>query len=231
VIHRFSVVLPVWNEATVVNGTIDSVSSISGGDDCEIIVVDGSPGGETIKTIQRKGVRTLVAGKGRARQMNAGAAAARGEILIFLHADTTLPANAFRAIWTALEKEDFVGGAFDLSIGSDRVAFRIIERAASFRSRITRTPYGDQAIFVRRGYFDTIGGFREIPLMEDVDLMRRIRRQGGRIRILPHRVQTSPRRWEKEGVLLCTLRNWSIRILYLLGVSPERLVRFYEETY
>jgi rSAM/selenodomain-associated transferase 2 len=226
----FSVILPVLNEATVINGTIDSISAASSVDNCEIIVVDGSPDGETVRALERKEVKTLTAGKGRARQMNAGAAAANGEILIFLHADTTLPRNAFHAISAALEKGNFVGGAFDLSIGSDRTAFRIIERAASFRSRITRVPYGDQAIFVRKKYFDAIGGFREIPLMEDVDLMRRIRKRGGRIRILPDRVQTSPRRWEKEGVFLCTLRNWMIRTLYHLGVSPERLVRFYEET-
>jgi rSAM/selenodomain-associated transferase 2 len=224
----FSVILPVLNEASVINGTIDSISTVSFVDDCEIIVVDGSPGGETVNAIERKKVKTLIAGKGRARQMNAGAAAAKGEILIFLHADTTLPENAFHAISSALEKGDLVGGAFDLSIESDRPAFRIIERAASLRSRITRVPYGDQAIFVRRGYFEAIGGFCEIPLMEDIDLMRRIRNRGGRIRILPDKVKTSPRRWEKEGVFLCTLRNWTIRMLYLLGVKAERLARLYE---
>jgi rSAM/selenodomain-associated transferase 2 len=224
----FSVIIPAFNEATVINGTINSISAASSVGDCEIIVVDGSPDGETVRAIERKEVKTLISGKGRARQMNAGAAAAKGEILIFLHADTTLPGNAFPAISAALEKEDFVGGAFDLSIGSDRPAFRIIERAASFRSRITRVPYGDQAIFVRRSYFDAIGGFCEIPLMEDIDLMRRIRNRGGRILLLPDKVKTSPRRWEKEGVFLCTLRNWLIRGLYLLGVGPERLARFYK---
>lgn len=224
----FSVIIPAFNEATVINGTIDSISAASSGGDCEIIVVDGSPDGETVRAIEKEEVRTLISGKGRARQMNAGAAAAKGETLIFLHADTTLPVNAFRAISAAFEKGDLVGGAFDLSIGSDRPAFRIIERAASFRSRITRVPYGDQAIFVRRGYFEAIGGFCEIPLMEDIDLMRRIRNRGGRILLLPDKVKTSPRRWEKEGVFLCTLRNWLIRGLYLLGVGPERLARFYK---
>jgi len=225
--QHFSVILPVLNEAPVINRTLARISAVSGEADCEIIVVDGSPGGETLRAIESKEVQTLIAGKGRARQMNAGAAAARGEILIFLHADTALPKNAFGAISAALHKGDFIAGAFALSIGSDKPAFRLIERAASFRSRVTRIPYGDQAIFIRKQYFDAIGGFSEIPLMEDVELMRRIKKRGDLIRILPDKVQTSPRRWEREGILFCTLRNWTLASLYLLGVRPERLAKFY----
>ena len=121
----------------------------------------------------------------------------------------------------------YVGGAFDLKIGSDRFIFKIIGNLASLRSRLTRIPYGDQAIFIRRDYFRTIGGYKDVPLMEDVELMQRIKRQGDKIFILKEKVITSPRRWEREGVLYCTLRNWIITILYFIGVSPDRLVKFY----
>ncbi len=121
----------------------------------------------------------------------------------------------------------FAGGAFDLGIESNGLALRLIARAASLRSRLTRVPYGDQALFISRDYLQRIGSYREMPLMEDVDLMRRIKRDGGRIFIIPERVLTSGRRWAREGVLRCTLRNWTIMLLYLGGVSPRKLARWY----
>lgn len=226
--YKFSIILPVWNEASLINRAIDNIFGLSPAGDFEIIVVDGSDSGETIRAIQRKDIKAILSQKGRSIQMNAGASHARGGILFFLHADTTLPRNAFTAISSLMEKGDSVAGAFDLSVESDGLAFRIIERAASLRSRVTRVPYGDQAIFIRKDYFHAIGGFREMPLMEDVDLMRRIKKRGDRIHIIPEQVKTSPRRWEEEGILYCTLRNWTIITLYLLGVSPERLVKFYK---
>lgn len=159
--------------------------------------------------------------------MNAGAARASGEVLLFLHADTQLPRKAFFVISNAMADARIAGGAFDLAIDSPRPIFRVMERTASRRSRLTRIPYGDQAIFLRRSVFAALGGYREIPLMEDVDLMVRLRRAGQRIHILPDRVRTSPRRWERDGVLFGTLRNWTLVTLYALGVSPDRLVRFY----
>jgi rSAM/selenodomain-associated transferase 2 len=159
--------------------------------------------------------------------MNAGAALSGGKTLVFLHADTLLPGHWQEMAETALRESAIVGGAFDLAIDSERFSLKVIAAAASLRSRITRIPYGDQAIFVRREYFQRIGGFRELPLMEDVDLMRRIRQQGNRITILPAKALTSARRWEEEGALFCTLRNWLLITLYVMGVSPERLARFY----
>jgi len=103
----------------------------------------------------------------------------------------------------------------------------VIEKIASIRSRLTRIPYGDQAIFIRRNYFQALGGFKDIPIMEDVELMRRIKRRRGKIMILKDKVKTSPRRWEAEGVVFCTLRNWFLITLYLLGFKPETLARFY----
>jgi len=168
-----------------------------------------------------------MAQRGRARQMNKGAVHAGGKILLFLHADTLLPEGALQRISALMEKGAVVAGAFELGIDSARPVFRIIEKAASLRSRILRIPYGDQAIFIRKDYFRALGGFREIPLMEDVELMRRIKKAGDRISIIPEKVKTSPRRWEKEGILFCTLRNWTLISLYFLGVSPERLAKFY----
>jgi rSAM/selenodomain-associated transferase 2 len=172
-------------------------------------------------------VTAVATEKGRGRQMNAGASAARGETLIFLHADTTLPDNALEKISRALENQDHVGGAFDLKIDSDRLFLRYVAARASLRSRCNRIPYGDQAIFIRKEYFDQVGGFREIPLMEDVDLMRRIKKDGRKIYILPDKVTTSARRWESDGAFYTTLRNQVIVALYYLGVSPCRLAKYY----
>jgi rSAM/selenodomain-associated transferase 2 len=225
--YRISIIIPVWNETSIINLTIDRVFALTCDGAFEVIVVDGSSSGETIRTIQNQKVRTVIAERGRSKQMNRGASLARGDILLFLHADTTLPTSALQSISSAMEEKGIVGGAFDLSIQSDRPVFRIIEKAASLRSRITRIPYGDQALFIRKDYFQALGGFKEIPLMEDVEFMRRLKKAGDEIYIIPEKVKTSPRRWETEGILYCTLRNWTIRSLYCLGVSPGKLMRFY----
>jgi len=159
--------------------------------------------------------------------MNAGAALATGDILLFQHADTFLPWNAFELIAAAMSGERFVGGAFDLGILSDRRIFRITERYAACRTRITRVPFGDQSIFIKKSYFRRIGGYGDMAIMEDVELMTRIRKRGDRVSILPAKVMTSPRRWEREGVLYATARNWLLQLLYCLGTPPERLARFY----
>ena len=225
-----SVIIPVCNEASVIGETLDRLFETRGNSETEVIVVDGSPRGDTINAIQRSDVTTVVSGKGRSRQMNTGARHAGGVILLFLHADTILPVGALDAVVSAVEGTRNVAGAFDLGIRSERLALKVIARAASLRSRITKIPYGDQAIFIRKDYFNVIGGFREMPLMEDVDLMRRIKKRGDAICILPDRVMTSPRRWEMEGILYCTLRNWALITLFLLGVPPEKLVRFYRQS-
>jgi rSAM/selenodomain-associated transferase 2 len=159
--------------------------------------------------------------------MNAGATVARGEILIFLHADTILPDNALEKISQALQGRDYVGGAFDLKIDSDRLFLKYISARASLRSRWNRIPYGDQAIFIRKKYFDQLGGYKEIPLMEDVDLMRRIKKDGKKIFILPDKVITSARRWESDGILFTTMRNQILVRLFYLGISPHRLAKYY----
>ncbi|MEX1298165.1 MAG: TIGR04283 family arsenosugar biosynthesis glycosyltransferase [Desulfotignum sp.] len=223
-----SVIVPVFREAETINQFLGTVQKVFPAPGHEIIVVDGSPERETLAAIHLPQIRQSGSGKGRARQMNRGAAMAKGTILLFLHADTMLPGNAADVIThTLLRDPGLAGGAFSLGINDDRLPLKIIEWSANLRSRLTRAPYGDQSLFFRKAYFDRVGGFREIPIMEDLELMTRIRKQGGRIHILMQKSVTSSRRWKKEGIVACTLRNWLIRLLYHLGVSADRLAAFY----
>lgn len=223
-----SVIIPVCDETRIINRTLAHLKSLPFSGNLEILVVDGHPDRTTLKAV-RDDVRVLKipSEKGRGVQMNTGAAIARGDILLFLHADTLLPYKGLEMVAGAFRDKRILAGAFDLCIDSPRKIFRFIEKAASVRSRLTRIPYGDQAIFVERNFFMKTGGFQAIPVMEDVDFMRRIRQNGGRIAILPATVRTSPRRWEQEGIIYGTLRNRTLILLYMLGMSPERLARFY----
>jgi len=225
---QFSVIVPVLNESDVINDTIEHVRSIIGSHHGEVIVVDGNPRGNTIGAIKSNTVMGLISKQGRGNQMNAGADVAQGTILIFLHADTRLPRDAFEHIVSMMNNDSYIGGAFDLGIDSGRFIFRLIEQAASVRSRTTRIPYGDQVIFMRKDYFKALGGYESIPIMEDVDLMRRVKKRNGRIRIIHDKVVTSSRRWDEEGIFYGTLRNWLLITLYFCGVSPARLVKFYQ---
>jgi len=224
---RFSIVVPVYRESAGINALVAHLRGLDLADTSEIIVVDGDPGGGTIGSIEYPGVRKLINRKGRGAQMNAGAEVAAGSILVFSHADTKMPEGAGERIAECLSRPGVVVGAFDLGIDSERRAYRPIEWMVSIRTRLTSIPYGDQAIFVRRTHFLEIGGFREIPIMEDVELMQRLKRTGGKIAIIPEKVLTSPRRWERDGIVFCTLRNWLLITLYLAGISPYRLARFY----
>jgi len=225
--YRFSVIIPVLNESAIINQTVEHVGRLASGFDLEVIVVDGDMEGKTIRQIRKGDVMKCVSPKGRGRQMNRGASLAHGDILLFLHTDTELPEDAFATISSTIGKARCVAGCFDLGIKSERLIFRLIEQIVHMRTRITRIPYGDQAIFVKREVFNHLKGYREIPLMEDVDLMKRIKKSGGRICIIPQKVKTSPRRWESEGVVYCTLRNRMLISLYHMGVDPEKLVKFY----
>ncbi len=225
--YSFSIIIPVLNESSIINHTVEHVYSIGSGSDIEVIVIDGDYEGKTISVLRNKEVIKDISPMGRGKQMNKGASLAKGEILLFLHADTELPEHALRTISSVMDRGQYAGGAFDLGIKSDRSVFRLIEKLVYVRTRLTRVPYGDQAIFIKKNYFDRMNGFEEIPLMEDLEFMRRMKRSGYKICIIPQKVITSPRRWEREGVIGCTLRNWSLRSLYLLGVQPDKLVRFY----
>lgn len=224
---QISIILPVLHEAGTINTVITHLRALQQNSPLEIIVVDGDPSGSTLEAIQDDGIMRTLSEPGRARQMNCGASLAQGENLLFLHADTLLPQQALSRISAALADTRFVAGAFSLGFDTKRSIFKITEKYVSLRTRLTRVPFGDQAIFVRRAYFEKICGYAEIPLMEDVELMRRIRKRGDRICIIPEKVLTSPRRYEQEGILYCTFRNWALQLCYWAGVSPQKLVKWY----
>ena len=227
----FSIIVPALHESDKINSLVEHLEGLERSRDAEMIVVDGNPNGDTIQAIGSDRVKKMVAPKGRAQQMNGGASMAKGEILIFLHADTELPRNALKTINSAMAQGRYVGGAFQLDFNSEKIRFRMLARLASLRCLLTRIPYGDQAIFIERDYFSALGGYKDIPIMEDVELMRRIKRKGDKICIVPEKVKTSPRRWEQEGFVYVNARNAILFALYMLGVSPEKLASFYKDTY
>jgi len=219
----YSVIVPVLGEEARVNALVDHIRTVGYGRGVEILVADGHPQRSTLAALDRPGVLAVPAPRGRARQMNAAARHAGGDVLVFLHADCALPGGAFEAMDRVLADGTRQAGAFDLGIRSSRWSLRLIARAASLRSRLTLAPYGDQAQFFTRAAFTALGGFADMPILEDVDIMVRARRAGLRIGFAKGRTLASPRRWEAEGVWRRTLLNWYIIILYTLGVPPERL--------
>lgn len=228
---RISVVIPVLNEADRINVFLEKIRSKSPAPSLQVIVVDGDQKGSTINAIIDDDILKITAPKGRASQMNAAAEHADGDVILFLHADTELPEGAFKSIDRVMKTGRYVGGAFDLGVDSDRVAIRFIAACSRSRNRMLATPFGDQAIFIDKKYFDNIGRFRDIKFLEDIDLMRRIKKDRRKIYILKDRVTTSARRWETEGVIYATLRNQLVLMLYYLGVSPDRLAGLYRSSY
>ena len=222
-----SIIIPVLNEKKRGIQVIDHLRRLQDDRALEIIVVDGNHKKTPRRFWDDRKVIALKSEKGRARQMNSGAKKARGDVLLFLHGDTFLPKNAAEQIRKVMKTKRYVAGAFDLGFDNHRWCFHIIAAVASMRSRITRIPFGDQAIFVQRNYFEKIGGFGDIPLMEDIEFMKRIKKRGDKIHIIPFKVTTSARKWEEDGLLYATLRNWLLQFFYYCGVSPEKLVRYY----
>ena len=176
-------------------------------------------------SIAQKFGKVVFSERGRAKQLNAGAAAATGDILIFLHADVWLEPGAITAVETALANGN-IGGAFRQKIDSKHVLYRFIEAAANFRAKRLRVFYGDGGIFLARTYFQQIGGFPDVPILEEMGFSKALRRLGKTTLISPC-IHISPRRWEEGGLVRTTLNNWLITLLYFLGVSPERLAKLY----
>jgi rSAM/selenodomain-associated transferase 2 len=222
---RLSIVIPALDEAANLARLLPELVAHEPG--AEVLVVDGGGADDSRAVVARvPSVRWLSSPRGRARQMNAGARAARGEILLFLHADTSLPAGAGGAILDALGDPAVVGGRFDVRLDSRRPLLVLVGWLMNWRSRLTGIATGDQGIFVRRADFEALGGYPDIQLMEDVELMRRLKRRG-RLAALRLRVVTSARKWEDEGVVRTIGLMWTLRLLYALGVSPRRLHRWY----
>jgi hypothetical protein len=218
-----SMIVPAHNEAEEIGLTLTEARR---GSDLEIIVVDGESDDGTPEIARAHGAKVFSCPPGRARQMNTGAVQASGDILLFLHADTRLPPGFGAKVRQALARPITVGGAFALRIDAPLRSLRLIEGLANWRSKRLKLPYGDQAIFLRTDVFWELGGFPDIPIMEDFELTRRMARRG-EIVILPDSVLTSARRWKALGVWRTTLVNQIVIAAYSLGVSPYRIARWY----
>jgi rSAM/selenodomain-associated transferase 2 len=221
-----SVVVPMLNEERTIAATLLALTQLK---PHELILVDGGSSDGTPTICRQFNVEVLTAPRGRAAQMNYGARRATGNVLLFLHADTRLPPTAFDDIRDALGDPRFVGGRFDIQLDGDHWMLRVIGAMISLRSRLSKVGTGDQGIFVRREVFQRMGGFPEIPLMEDIALCRALKRLG-EVACLRSKVITSARRWESDGVWRTIFRMWMLKSLYLMGVSPVRLKKFYVDT-
>ena len=221
---RISIIIPVLNEAANLPRVIASTQP---SDNIEVIVVDGGSTDHTCQVAAEHGVQVINSPLGRSKQMNLGAAAATGEILLFLHGDSRLPLGFDQLIRQVMSaKQPPIAGAFQLGIEAAERSLRWVERGVNWRSQVWQMPYGDQGIFLRAQVFHEIGGFADLPIMEDFELVRRLR-QRGKISIVPQPVMTSARRWLQKGILKTTLINQLMVLGYLGGISPTRLVELY----
>ncbi|ADC71175.1 glycosyl transferase family 2 [Thioalkalivibrio sp. K90mix] len=222
-----SVIIPVLNEAESLPPLLDTLGEIL---DCEVIVVDGGSTDGTVQQAGQCGVSVLSSAPGRARQMNAGAERARGEALWFLHADTTFPDGAgvaVHALRDAVARDDRAWGRFDVRLSGGRGIFALIAAMMNLRSRLSGIATGDQGIFITRSAFDAVGGWPDQPLMEDIELSRRLKRSVGRPRCLRTWLVTSSRRWERQGAWRTIWLMWRLRLAYWLGANPDGLARLY----
>lgn len=219
-----SIIIPALNEERSIAATL---RPLVGRENVEVIVADGGSTDATVEVSQELGAAVVGARRGRGRQLNAGAALTQGETLLFLHADSQVPPN-FETTIAAVLNSGCVAGAFRLHIDSSRRMLRWVERGANLRSRLLQLPYGDQGLFLRAELFYQLGGYPDWPLLEDYELSRRLRRKG-RIALAAESVSTSARRWNKLGVCRTTLINQCTLLGYHLGVSPERLARWYTD--
>lgn len=225
-----AVIIPTLNEEHTVSRALLALQPFQFD---EVFLVDGGSEDQTtalahshFPDICRGHVNLIITERGRARQMNTGATQARSDVLLFLHVDTTLPPTALSDIRNAMNQHDCVGGRFDVQFEHDRGWPWMISRFMNLRSRVSRISTGDQAMFVRRSVFHELGGFADIPLMEDVELSHRLKRLGP-ITTVRSKVTTSFRRWEQHGALRTILHMWGLRFLYWIGISPERLRHYY----
>jgi hypothetical protein len=220
---RISVVIPTLNEAANIKETVRLAQNAR---NVEVVVVDGGSRDDTTEIAGRLGALVLAAEASRARQMNVGAATATGDILLFLHADTRLPEGYDGQVRGALSQPGAVAGAFALGIDSPLPSLRIMEFVANWRSRYLQKPYGDQALFLAAETFRTVGGYPDLPIMEDFELVSRLKNKG-RIVVLPASVTTSARRWLHFGVWKTWFVNQAAITAYFLGIAPGTIARFY----
>ncbi len=220
-----SIIIPALDEAEHIVATLDSLQPLRRRG-VEIIVADGGSSDNTTNLARERADQVLTAPAGRARQMNAGAAAARGEILCFVHADSRLPEGADGLIVDGLSRSRRSWGRFDVSIAGTHPMLRVIAQLMNWRSRLTGIATGDQGLFLTRSLFEAAGRFPEIALMEDIALTRQLKRYSPPL-CIAHRLMTSGRRWEKHGVWRTMLLMWRLRLAYFFGADPDRLARQY----
>ncbi len=226
---RVSIVVPARNEARRIVATLASLQAARSAGH-EVIVVDGGSTDATLALASRGADRAFAAPPGRAAQMNAGAAAAAGDVLLFLHADSLLPADGVDALLRAIAQSGRRWGRFDVTIAGAPRVLSLIATMMNARSTLTGVATGDQGIFVVRALFEAVGGFPDQPLMEDIELSRRLKRAAGRPLCLPQRIVTSGRRWERDGPWRTIVAMWRIRFAYWRGADPARLAARYGNT-
>ena len=225
VVMKLSIIIPTLTEGRSLEGTFAPISDHAH----EIIVVDGGSDDDTLEIARQYTPKVFYSNRGRGIQQHTGACHAQGDVLLFLHADTLLPKGFGMEIERILSDPEVSFGAFRLGYQSSTTPLNLIAVMANHRSLLLKMPYGDQGLFMRRTEYFLVKGFKDLPIMEDVDLVRRLKRIG-RFKLTRGRVRTSVRRYEKEGIFYATVRNWSLIIRYLLGVSPQRLHRLYSDT-
>ncbi len=221
---KISVVIPVLNEQAIIADSIDRAWK-SGA--FEVIIADGGSEDDTVATARSGNCQLIISETGRASQMNAGANVASGDVLLFVHADNWLVAGGCDQVRDALKQASCGWGGFRQRIEGRSVLFRWIELGNSLRCQWQSLVYGDQGFFVRRSLFESLGGFPDLPLMEDFELSRRLASQSRPV-LLPGPIHVSARRWQATGVIRQTLRNWRISAAYRLGVSADRLAKWYD---
>jgi rSAM/selenodomain-associated transferase 2 len=222
---QYSIIVPVLNEAPRIVKFLSALRQQTSEVAAETIVVDGGSSDDTVRSAAQHCDRIVEAPRGRARQQNAGAKVAAGDILVFLHADTQLPPNAFSLIGAALASQH-VWGRFNVTLQSDDPRLKTVATMMNVRSRLSGIATGDQCIFVRRDAFEAVGGFPNQAIMEDVELSKRLKRISPPV-CLRERVITSARRWERRGVWRTIALMWSLRFAYAIGVPPDRLAAHY----
>lgn len=220
---RVSVIVPALNEGAGIAACLESARQ---GSPHELIVVDGGSADDTVEIAKTAGATVLLSRPGRARQMNAGAARASGSVLLFLHADTVLPGGWACQVAAGLGRAGVTAGAFRFGLTEDFPGRRLVEWATNLRCRWFQMPYGDQGLFLRRSVFEELGGYRELPILEDYVLVTALRRRG-RIELLPDAIRTSGRRWRRMGFVRTTVLNRLVIAGFRCGVSPARLSSWY----
>ena len=222
--QKISIIIPILNEAKVLEKTLSQLQPELGTH--ELIVVDGGSTDNSVRIAEKYG-KVVISERGRAKQLNAGAAVATGDILIFLHADIWLEKGALTSVATAISV-GYIGGGFRQKIDGESVLYRLIEIAGDIRGKYLKVFYGDSGIFLTRMNFEKIGGFPDVPILEEMEFSKCLRRLGKTTLLTPY-IHISSRRWEASGIVRTTLNNWLITLLYFLGVSPEKLARLYSQ--